>query len=306
MKIIDVAAQLDPGPAGVCTAIGVFDGVHLGHQRVIGQACDLARQQGGLSVVVTFDRHPNAVVAPQSVPPLIYPLTKKLEVLDALGVDLAYVIRFDKQFSQISGADFVRHLARDFKKVRTVCVGEAFVFGCRRSGNVALLRTLGAELGFTVEAAPDVLLDGQPVSSTRIREAVRAGQFEAAGRMLGRAYSLSGLVVPGARVGRKLGFPTANLNVAGILVPPAGVYAATALAGEKSYRAAVNIGHRPTMYAAEGGLCVEAHLLDFSGELYGGEIELTFRQKLRDERKFPSVGALQKQIEQDVAQVRGL
>jgi riboflavin kinase/FMN adenylyltransferase len=306
MNVIHAAADLNPGPGGVCVAIGVFDGIHLGHQLVIGKALEEVRRQAGISVVVTFDRHPNAVVAPQHVPPLIYPLSKKLQVIESLGLDTACVIHFDKPFSEISGEQFIRNLARDFKTVRGICVGESFMFGHRRSGNVALLTTLGGELGFALHALPDVSLGGHAVSSTRIREAVRAGQFDFAGQMLGRTYTLCGPVVAGAQLGRKLGFPTANLNVAGILVPAAGVYAADALLAGKTHRAAVNIGLRPTIYSSDGGLCVEAHLLDFAGEIYGEEIELTFLKKLRDERKFPSPSALQNQIAQDVAEARAL
>ena len=300
MNVIHAAADLNPGPGGVCLAIGVFDGVHLGHQCVIGRARQEARQHGAISVVVTFDRHPNAVVAPQNVPPLIYPLWKKLQVIAALGLDAACVIHFDKAFSEISGEQFIRGLARDFKAMRAICVGETFMFGRRRSGDVALLKALGGELGFALHALPDVLLGGQPVSSTRIREAVRALQFDLAGQMLGRPYTLCGPVIAGARLGRKLGFPTANLDVAGTLVPPPGVYAADARWGGETRRAAVNIGRRPTMYSSEGGLCVEAHLLDFAGDIYGQEIELTFLKKLREERQFPSAAALQAQIAQDV------
>ncbi len=304
MNIIHAAADLNAGPGGVCLAIGVFDGVHLGHQCVIGQAREEARQNGAASVVVTFDRHPNAVVAPQNVPPLIYPLSKKLRVIASLGLDAACVIHFDKAFSEISGEQFIRGLARDFKAIRAICVGETFLFGRRRSGNVALLKALGSELGFALHALPDVSLDGQAVSSTRIREAVRAGQFDAAARLLGRSYTLCGPVVAGEQRGRKFCFPTANLDVAGILVPPAGVYAANAQVGGKTHRAAVNIGRRPTVHSPEAPLCVEAHLLDFAGDIYGQEIELTFLRKLRDERKFPSAIALQQQIEQDVAAAR--
>jgi riboflavin kinase/FMN adenylyltransferase len=300
MNVIHAAADLNSGPGGVCLAIGVFDGVHLGHQCVIGRACQEARQHGAISVVVTFDRHPNAVVAPQNIPPLIYPLSKKLRVIASLGLDAACVIHFDKAFSEISGEQFIRSLARDFKAIRGICVGETFLFGRRRSGDVALLKALGGELGFELHALPDVFLGGQPVSSTRIREAVRALQFDLAGQMLGRTYTLCGPVIAGARLGRKLGFPTANLDVAGILVPPAGVYAADARWGGETHRAAVNIGRRPTVYSSADGLCVEAHLLDFAGDIYGQEIELTFLRKLREERRFPSAAALQQQIERDV------
>jgi riboflavin kinase/FMN adenylyltransferase len=306
MKIIHAAAELNAGPGGVSLAIGVFDGVHLGHQRVIGQALADSRQSGAASVVVTFDRHPNAVVAPQHVPPLIYPLSKKLSAIAALGVDAGCVIHFDKAFSEISGEEFIRSLARDFKIIRAICVGESFMFGRRRSGNVGLLRALGEELGFALHALPDVSLDGQPISSTRIREAIREGRFDFAGQMLGRPYTLCGPVIAGEHVGQKLGFPTANLDVTGILVPPTGVYAAEARWNGESHHAAVNIGHRPTLHSGDNAVCVEAHLLDFARDIYGQEIELTFHKKLREECKFPSSVALQQQIAKDVAEARAV
>jgi len=304
MNVIRAAADLKPGPGGVCLAIGVFDGVHLGHQSVIGQARADALQLGAISAVVTFDRHPNAVVAPQNVPPLIYPLSKKMQVIASLGLDTVCVIHFDKPFSEISGEQFIRSLARVGGAVRSICVGETFMFGRKRSGDVALLKALAGELGFALHALPDVSLDGPTVSSTRIREAVRAGQFDLAGRMLGRPYTLYGPVIAGQSLGRKIGFPTANLDVVGVLVPPTGVYAADAHWGSKTRRAAVNIGHRPTLQSPEARLCVEAHLLDFEGDIYGQEIELKFLRKLRDEQEFPSAAALRQQIEQDVAAAR--
>jgi riboflavin kinase / FMN adenylyltransferase len=306
MKIISDAAALQPGPRPVCAAIGVFDGVHLGHQHVLRQTISDAARQQAVSVVVTFDRHPNAIVAPASVPPLIYPLAKKLEVIASFGVEAAYVIRFDKAFSQIPGEQFVRGLARDFQRITSICVGDGFMFGSRRSGNVALLQKLGGELGFTLHALRDVELDGQSVSSTRIRDAVRAGEFALAGRLLGRPYALCGIVIQGAHLGRKLGFPTANLDITGLLVPPTGVYAAEARIGAACHRAAVNIGHRPTVRAADPQLHVEAHLLDFDGDLYGQVLELEFLKKLRDEKKFPTPDLLKAQIAEDISQVRNI
>ncbi|MGA2175075.1 MAG: bifunctional riboflavin kinase/FAD synthetase [Verrucomicrobiota bacterium] len=304
MKVLAAATDLPAGSRPVCAAIGVFDGVHLGHQQVLRQTLSDAARHRAVTVAVTFDRHPNAIVAPASVPPLIYPLSKKLEVLAAFGLEAACVIRFDKPFSQIPGGQFIRSLARDFRQIETICVGDTFLFGWKRSGNVALLRQLGAELRFQVHALPDVTWDGQPVSSTRIREAVRAGDFDAAARMLGRPYSLRGPVIQGGRFGRKLGFPTANLDVTGIVVPPSGVYVAEAQVGANRWRAAVNIGHRPTVSSAAPPLQVEAHLLDFDRDIYGQELELTFLKKLRDEQKFPSAAALRAQIAQDAAQAR--
>jgi riboflavin kinase / FMN adenylyltransferase len=305
MKVVSAAAALQP-PRPVCAAIGVFDGVHLGHQCVLGQTVSDAARHQAMAVAVTFDRHPNTIVAPTSVPPLIYPLSKKLEVIASLGVEAAYVIRFDKTFSQITGESFVRGLARDFKHIKSLCVGDGFMFGANRSGNVPLLQKLGGELAFTLHALRDVQLDGQSVSSTRIRDAVRAGDFASAGRMLGRSYALCGAVIQGERLGRKLGFPTANLDVAGLLVPPTGVYAAEAQLGAARYRAAVNIGHRPTVHLADPQLHVEAHLLDFDGDIYGQVLELAFLKKLREEQKFPTPEALRAQIADDIKQARDL
>jgi riboflavin kinase/FMN adenylyltransferase len=306
MKVISDAAELQPGPRPVCAAIGVFDGVHLGHQHVLRQTISDAARHQAVSAVVTFDRHPNAVVAPANVPPLIYPLAKKLEVIASFGVEAAYVIRFDKAFSQISGEEFVRGLARDFKRMASLCVGDGFMFGARRSGNVALLQKLGGELGFTLHALRDVELDGQSVSSTRIRDAVRAGDFALAGRMLGRPHALCGSVIHGDHLGRKFGFPTANLDITGLLVPLTGVYAAEAHVGATHWRAAVNIGHRPTIHSADPQLHVEAHLLDFDGDLYGQALELVFLKKLREEKKFPTTEALKAQIAWDIQQARNI
>jgi riboflavin kinase/FMN adenylyltransferase len=304
MKVVYDAAALDPGARPVCAAIGVFDGVHLGHQHVLRQTIAEAALHQAVSAVVTFDRHPNAIVAPARVPPLIYPLDKKLEVIASLGVEAAYVIRFDKAFSQIPGETFVRGLARDFRQIKSICVGDGFMFGAGRSGNVALLRKLGCELGYALHALQDVEMDGQSVSSTRIRDGVRAGDFALASWMLGRPYALRGTVIQGEQLGRKLGYPTANLDVTGLLTPPPGVYAAEAQVGSARHRAAVNIGHRPTIHSADPQLHVEAHLLDFSGDIYGQALELVFQKKLREEKKFPTLEALRAQIAEDIAQAR--
>ena len=306
MNIIHATAELEAGPRPVCLAIGVFDGVHLGHQQVIRQAIGDAARHNGLSVVLTFDRHPAAVLAPARVPPLIYPPAKKMRAIAALGPDTACVIRFDRAFSERTGEEFIRGLARDCGKIQSLSVGRAFSFGRGRSGNVALLNALGKELDFAVHALAEVSLDGQPVSSTRVRAAVRAGRFARAGQMLGRPYALCGRIVKGSGVGRQMGVPTANLDTAGLVLPPSGVYAARAFVGGRSRAAAVNIGWRPTVSAAAPQIQVEAHLLDFSGDIYGEEMELAFLKKLRHEQKFPSLAALREQIHLDIAQPREL
>ncbi len=304
MRVLHAANELQPGPRKVCVAIGVFDGVHLGHQQVIRQTLADARQHEGVPVVITFDRHPNAIVAPERVPPMLYSLPQKLRAIESLGVTNTLLIRFDRSFSEQTGEQFIRRLACDFGHLHSVCVGSEFTFGHKRSGNVALLKQLGAELKFTVHGLAAIALDGEAVSSTRIREAVRAGDFDAASQMLGREYSVAGSVVRGDQLGRKLGFPTANLDVTGLVLPPNGVYAVHARVRGGDLRGALNLGLRPTLASPTPRLQCEVHLLDFAEEIYGEELELTFATKLRDERKFSSLDALKAQIAADIAAAR--
>jgi riboflavin kinase/FMN adenylyltransferase len=304
MRIIHTADELKPDGRKVCLAIGFFDGVHLGHQQIIRQTITDARRHEAIALVITFDLHPNTVVAPSRVPPLIYPLPRKLRAIESLGADTLLLIHFDKAFSEQTGEGFVRGLARDLGHVQSLCVGANFVFGHKRGGNVDLLRRLGAELKFTVHGMAAVSLDGRAVSSTRIREAIRAGDLDGVSQMLGRAYSLAGTVVRGDGLGQQLGFPTANLDATGLALPPHGVYAVHAEAGGKTYRAVLNIGLRPTLQNPNPQLRVEAHLIDFAGELYGQELEVAFVDKLRAETKFPSLAELRQQIARDILEAQ--
>jgi riboflavin kinase / FMN adenylyltransferase len=306
MKTFHSAGEWGRSDRGVSLAIGFFDGVHLGHQQVIRQAVSDAQQHEGLAVALTFDRHPKAIVAPSHVPPLIYSLPQKLRAIEGLGPDATWVIPFDEHFSRQTGEEFIRSLVKTFGPILSICVGESFAFGYKRSGNVELLKKLGAELNFTVHGLAAVSLDGQAVSSTRVREAVSQGQLDLAGQMLGRAYALAGKVVSGDRLGRQLGFPTANLGVAGRAVPPVGVYAAHVMALGQIKRAVVNIGYRPTLSNPAPELRVEAHLLDFDGDLLDREIEIHFLAPLRKEQKFSSLEALKEQINKDIAAARQL
>ena len=304
MKVIRAANELGNGQHKTCMAIGVFDGVHLGHQQVIRQTVADARSHNAVALVVTFDKHPNAVVAPDKTPPQIFPRSQKLRVIESLGADALLEIPFDKNFSAKSGEIFIRELAHDLGKIHSVCVGADFVFGHMRSGYVELLKKLGAELSFHVHGLAAVALDGQVVSSTRIRKAIRAGNFDAASQMLGRPFAICGKIIEGDKIGRQFGFPTANLDATNLILPPNGVYAASVKLKGQFYRVALNIGTRPTVASVSPQLRVEAHLLDFSGDLYGAELELELRVKLRDERKFSSPAELQEQIGRDVAAVR--
>lgn len=328
MNVIHTAKVLGSGNRKVCLAIGVFDGVHLGHQQIIRQTINDARQHEAVSLIVTFDKHPSTIVASDRVPPLIYSSPQKFRAIEALGADALLVIRFDVEFSRQTGEQFIRSLACDLGRIQSICVGADFVFGHKRSGNVALLKALGGEIGFQVHGLAAVALDGETVSSTRIREAIQAGDFDAASQMLGRAYSLAGQVIRGDQLGQQLGFPTANLDTTGLLLPPSGVYAAhvrrrTGVAPgtnqspdseEKDngvrrdacpappHRAVLNIGRRPTIQNPTPEPRVEVHLLDFNGELYGQELEITFAARLRDEQKFASLDELKSQIARDVAE----
>lgn len=300
MKVIDNAKDLGAAGRKVCLSIGVFDGVHLGHQQIIRKTVADARQREGLALVVTFDRHPSTIVAPAHVPPMIYSQPQKIRAIETLDADALLVIRFDEEFSRQTGEQFVRALANDIGRIESVCVGADFVFGQNRSGNVALLKRLGGEMGFQVHGLAAVALDGETVSSTRIREAIRSGDFDAAGQMLGRAYSIAGRVVHGDQLGQTIGFPTANLDTKGLLLPANGVYAAHATVRKQIHRAVLNIGHRPTLQNPAPEMRVEVHLLDFSGDLYGEEMEITFVARLREEKKFGSLDKLKAQIARDV------
>jgi riboflavin kinase/FMN adenylyltransferase len=302
MKIIHAASDLGNGSRKVCLAIGVFDGVHLGHQQIIRQTVADARQHDAVALVVTFDRHPSAIVAPERLPPQIYSRSQKMRTIASLGADALLEIPFDQTFSEKSGEEFIRELARGLGKIHSLCVGADFVFGCKRSGNVSLLKVLGAELDFQVHGHAAVALDGVLVSSTRIREAVRMGDLDAASQMLGRPYAICGAVLAGDKIGRRLGFPTANLDVTNLVLPPNGVYAASTKVLGQYYRVAINLGLRPTV-AEEPRLRIEAHLLDFSGDLYNTELEVAISAKLRAEQRFASPEELREQIARDVAAV---
>jgi riboflavin kinase/FMN adenylyltransferase len=304
VNVITLPSELRSTGTPVCLAIGMFDGVHLGHQEVILRTISDARREQALAVVVTFDRHPNAVVAPERTPPLIYTLPQKLRALEALGADAVWLIRFDRTFSQQPAADFVRRLAEDFGRLRSIAIGNEFTFGHRRGGDAALLHTLGEHHGFVTHALAPVSWAGTPVSSTRIREAIQRGELDEASQLLGRRYAFAGHVVRGDRVGQRLGTPTANTQTNGLVLPPTGVYVTRAIVRGRPHGAVTNIGVRPTVAPAESGLRVETHLLDFDGDLYDKELEVSPLRKLRDELRFPSLEDLQEQVARDITAAR--
>ena len=294
-------------PNGTAVTIGAYDGVHRGHRALIGVVTDRARELGVSSALVTFDRHPATVVRPESAPKLLTDTEQKLELLAETGLDYVLVVHFDERRSRESAEDFVNEVLVGCLRARSVIVGEDFHFGRQRRGNVPLLRDLGTELGFDVMAVGLVRVPGldEPVSSTAIRNALAQGDVETADRLLGRPYEVRGTVEPGDRRGRELGFPTANVAVPGaILVPADGIYAGWYGRGAgRSHPAAISVGRRPTFYES-GPSLVEAHVLDFDGDLYGEEARVRFVAKLRDEVKFDSVEELVAQMGKDVQATR--
>ena len=283
-------------------ALGVFDGVHLGHQAVIGRAVAAARRDGGLAGVVTFHPHPCRAVRPASAPPsLLATLDHKAGIVAGLGVDLFVPVRFDEALSRMSAGDFLDLLTRG--PVKTVAVGEDWRFGRDRAGDVPMLAAQSRVRGYRLETVDFVQFEGERISSTRIRQAVRDGNLEAASGMLGRPYSICGEVERGDALGRRIGFPTANVFTGDAQLPPDGVWVVRADAGDGVWRDGVaNLGVRPTLAGSARRL--EVHLLDFSGDLYGKSLDVRFLQHLRGERKFSSVEALQERIGLDVAEAR--
>ncbi len=306
MKIISSANEVAAPSGHVCAAIGMFDGVHLGHQQVLRQAVTDAHQHEATSLCVTFDRHPATAIAPERAPRLIQSLPQRLHAIESLGVDATLLLKFDEPMSRITAKDFAHNLHRDLVEIKSLCVGAMFAFGHNREGNVDLLKQLGQELDFTVHGLASVALNGKTISSSSIRQAIKAGDFDAATQMLGREHALAGKVIRGDGRGRELGFPTANLDITGLCIPPSGVYAAHVRVEGQTHRAAVNIGLRPTVKEPEPRLHIEAHILDFEGDLYDEELEITFVEKLRDEEKFDSLEALKEGIAKDVDDVRKL
>jgi len=306
--ITDLSVPPWPGERAVVT-IGAYDGVHRGHQTVIAEVCRRAREQGARSAVITFDRHPASVVRPESAPRLLTDLDQKLELLAATGVDATVVVRFDESQSSEEPLAFVQRVLVECLAVSSVVVGEDFHFGRGRQGNVATLREVGSRSGFDVE--PVTLLartdgPGEPVSSTAIRRAMAGGQVELAAQMMGHAFEARGKVVTGDQRGRTLGFPTANVEVPNVTCLPAdGVYAGWYIRPDGTRQAcAINLGRRPTFYEHADSSLLEAHLLDFHGDLYGEQAKVQFTHFLRSERKFEGIDALISQLRADIDHAR--
>ncbi len=290
--------------APTALAIGNFDGVHRGHRHLLDRVIAAARSFGGDAVALTFDPHPTRVLAPDRASPLVVGLDRKLELLRTSGIDGVVVQRFDLSFASQSPEEFASRVVQGLR-AREVFVGEDFRFGRNREGTGATLAEFGASLGFAAQVVPALLDDGVPVSSSRVRATLAAGDLATTAALLGRSYDLDGLVVAGHRRGRTLGFPTANLATESEALPKDGVYAVrvSTLGSHElaSHDAVLNVGTRPTFRA---GRSCEAHVLDFNGDLYGRTVRVTFVARLRDERRFDGLDALKAQIAADVTAAR--
>lgn len=280
-------------------ALGNFDGLHRGHQKIVERIRRSAADRGATALVLTFDPHPPRVVRPDKAPPLLMTMPQKIAALEKAGLHGVAVVRFTEAFSRLSPDQFVRQVLVDWLRVSEVWVGADFLFGHERAGTFSVLRSLGTQYGFRAEKIDPVRYKEFVVSSTRIRRLVAEGRVDEAGALLGHHYTIDGTITAGAGRGRTLGFPTANLSTHNELVPPTGVYATTAELHGTRWPAVTNIGVRPTFEAA-GAVTVETHILGLAADVYGAHLSLSFIQRLRDERKFPDVDALREQIAADV------
>ena len=306
--ITDLTAPAWADDRSVIT-IGMYDGVHLGHRTVIEQVKRRARELGARSVVVTFDRHPMSVVRPESAPKLLTNLEQRLELLTATGVDATVVVSFNDEQSQETAVGFVERVIVGALRTRAVIVGSDFHFGHMRQGNITLLNEMGQRHDFTAEPVRLVpRADGvdEPVSSTAIRRALAGGEIDTATRMLGRPHEIRGTVIDGDKRGRTIGFPTANVAVPdGMCIPADGVYAAVYRRPDGSEHAcAVNIGRRPTFYNDAQHSLIEAHLIDFSGDIYGEVAAVQFLAFLRSEKRFAGIDELKTQLVSDIEHAR--
>src|SRR5436305_3211704 len=306
MKTLRSVSELSQLPGPLFIAIGVFDGVHLGHQAVISTSAEHALAENGTALVVTFDPHPEKVLQPEKAPHLLTATSHKIALIQTLGVRHLLVIPFNTQFAATEPEDFVQQLVQHSNPLREICVGHEWSFGKNRRGNLELLTKLGATFDFNVVGIRPVALKGEIISSTTIRRAVETGDLKKAAAMLGREYTILGTVVHGDDLGKNIGFPTANLSAHNEQFPPNGVYAATAQMTDAMYRGVVNLGVRPTVTKGVSDRVLEIHLLDFDRDIYGRDVEVRFVKFLRAESKFENVDALVAQIRRDVDQAREL
>jgi riboflavin kinase/FMN adenylyltransferase len=290
------------GPAHL--AIGVFDGIHLGHRAVIQEAILGAKASGGSSVVLTFHPHPVKILRPEKAPRLLTSTLHKTKLIDRLGVNALLIQDFTLDFSKTRPERFIQQIVTAADRLAQICVGEGWTFGANRSGTVALLKDLAARFGFILSSVKPVTIEGQIVSSTLVRSAVEVGNFGLAAKLLGRPFTILGTVSEGSHLGRQLGFPTANLRAHNEQFPPNGVYAVKAWHRDIEFGGVANIGVRPTVDHQGGERLLELHLFDFDQDIYGHDVEVCFLEYLRTEEKFAGLNELRAQIAKDAEKAR--
>lgn len=296
------AARFGSSGRRAIVSVGNFDGLHLGHQKIIRQVIECAQMDQCVSSVITFDPHPLKVLRPGNAPPLVETMNQRMEQLAAMGLEAALVLRFDRALAALSPEEFVRGVLVQELKTAAILVGQNFRFGHRQEGTVETLTELGRRFGFSVQIVEPVVIDGEFISSTGVRNSVAEGRVARAARLLGRPFALTGEIVRGSGRGSTVLFPTLNLAAEQELLPKVGVYATETRVEGRFYRSATNVGFRPTFDGTLLG--VESHLFDFSRELTKGRLEVRFWERLRDEQKFSGPAELRSQIAADLHQVR--
>ncbi|MCB9729852.1 MAG: bifunctional riboflavin kinase/FAD synthetase [Deltaproteobacteria bacterium] len=299
MQIFRETAELPQPPLEPVATLGNFDGVHRGHQAILARVREEAARREAPSMVITFDPHPRTLLRPEQPHRPIMSLEARLKRLGDLGIDSALVLHFDAAMAEMTAEEFIEEVLWEALHVRAMYVGPYTAFGRARGGDVRLLASVGRRLGYDVGEVEPVFIGGERVSSSRVRRAIAEGDLAGAAQLLGRQHVVGGTVVPGDGRGRTIGVPTANLRGDGGMLPPNGVYAAWAMLPEGREPAVVNVGVRPT-FGESGPVTVEAHLIGYSGDLYGRELNLAMVQNLRGEARFPDVAALVRQIKQDI------
>jgi riboflavin kinase/FMN adenylyltransferase len=303
MEVIRGHATAPGWAEGAAVAIGNFDGVHQGHQALIRRARQLASAHDSKTVVLTFDPHPSALLAPQGGPPAVSSLERRVELLAQAGADAVVIEPFTRELASVSPHAFIDDVVINALCARAIVVGYDFSYGAGRAGTTDALRAHGGRAGVEVDIVPAVKIDGEAASSSRIRLALREGDLAAAEKLLGRHWDVDGVVVHGAKRGRTIGVPTANITPDIALPVRAGIYAVTLSVDGRALPAVASLGTNPT-FVEGGGLVLEVHVLDFDGDLYGKKVRTTFVERLRDEAKFDGVDALIEQIRQDIAEAR--
>jgi riboflavin kinase/FMN adenylyltransferase len=299
-KLMQISHGIPHSTQPLAVTIGNFDGVHLGHQAMLQRLKQTADTLGIATCVLTFEPHPREFFTPEQAPARLTSLREKLEYFAGFGIDRVHICRFNRPFSQLSAPDFIERILRHGLQTKWLLVGDDFRFGAKRTGDFSLLRQTGTEQGFEVAAMESVTLDGLRVSSTAVREALAAGKLAFANRLLGRPYSISGRVVHGDKLGKKIGFPTANIQIKHNKPPLSGIFAVELSGiGDAKLPGVASLGVRPTV-KENGRMVLEAHLFDFDQRIYGQHVRVDFLHKLRDEEKYTDLDTLIRQIELDV------